>query len=78
MKGQVNVLEWFKKSGYKFKYNNYAIEYALKYNKLNIIKWFKNNGFKFKFKSNYIYNSNINIWFIEKKSRYKPIKYCKS
>jgi hypothetical protein len=48
----VNILEWFKNSGYEFKYDKYAIIWALQHGKVHILKWFKNNIYKTK--SNYV------------------------
>ena len=68
--GHIQVLEWFKNSGYKFKYDQYAIygasedehnkilEFFKNCNVKKVIKWYE--PLKFKTKNNYIneYNKN--------------------
>ena len=39
--GHVNVLEWFKNSGYEFKYTSNAIDWASENGHVNVLKWFK-------------------------------------
>ena len=41
--GHDQVLEWFKNSGYKFKYNKQGIYRAYEHNKINILKFFSKN-----------------------------------
>jgi hypothetical protein len=79
--GHVHVLEWFKNSGYEFKYSKIAIRKVSANGFVHVLEWFKNSGYKFKYDKNAIYyasiNGNINVleWF--KKSGYK-LKYNKS
>ena len=47
--GHVQVLEWFKRSGYKFKYDNWAIIRASRYGHVQVLEWFKHSGYKFKY-----------------------------
>jgi hypothetical protein len=72
--GHVHILEWFKNSGYEFKYNVSTISMASHNGHVNVLEWFKNSGYKFK---NYNYaiqsaiiNGHVNVldWF--KKSGY--------
>ena len=41
--GHVQVLEWFKNSGYKFKYKRYAIYCAFRYREVKVLKFYSNN-----------------------------------
>jgi hypothetical protein len=45
--GNVQILEWFKDSGYEFKYDENAINYASYYEHIKVLEWFKNSGYKF-------------------------------
>ena len=71
-KGHIQVLEWFKNSGYKFKYDRKGIYFAYKYKQIKILKFF----------SNYINiqklikisNSNIFIKTITFKTKTKYLK----
>jgi hypothetical protein len=73
--GDVQFLEWFKNSGYEFKYNNNPIYYASRYGHIEVLEWFKNSGYEFKYNKFVIiyasYNRNIKVleWF--KNSGYK-------
>jgi hypothetical protein len=73
--GHVQVLEWFKNSGYEFEYNNYAITYASESGRVNVLEWFKNSNCKFKYDENAIEHASENghvqvlEWF--KNSGYK-------
>ena len=48
-KRKINVLEWFKNSGYEFKYTSDAIDWASAKGHVNVLEWFKNSGFEFKY-----------------------------
>ena len=41
--GNVDVLNWFKNSGFEFKYFENAINWASKNNHVEVLNWFKNN-----------------------------------
>ena len=78
--GHIQVLEWFKNSGYKFKYNETPINYASKNGHIQVLEWFKNSGYEFKYSNNAINyaseNGQIQVleWF--KNSGYE-FKYDK-
>ena len=42
MNVHVHILEWFKNSGFEFKYNKHAIINARDNEHLHILEWFKN------------------------------------
>ena len=78
--GHVQVLEWFKNSGYEFKYDELAINYVSHCGFINVLEWFKNSGYEFKYDTHAIdwasRNGYIKVleWF--KNSGYK-FKYGK-
>ena len=78
--GHVQVLEWFKNSGYEFKYDKTAINIASRYGHIHVLEWFKNSGYKFKYDKYAIdytsENGHVKVleWF--KNSRYK-LKYSR-
>ena len=47
--GQIQVLEWFKNSGYEFKHINKAINCASHEKHIQVLEWFKNSGYEFKY-----------------------------
>jgi hypothetical protein len=46
--GHIQVLEWFKNSGFKFEYDKWAFIWASKHGHDQVLEWFKNSGYKFK------------------------------
>ena len=78
--GHIQVLEWFKNSGYEFEYSETAIFFASGNGRVQVLEWFKNSGYEFKYDENAIdYASsfgNVQVleWF--KNSSYK-FKYNK-
>jgi hypothetical protein len=48
-RGNIQVLEWFKNSGYEFKYDEYPICWASRYGHVQVLEWFKNSGYEFKY-----------------------------
>jgi hypothetical protein len=81
MNGHIKVLEWFKNSGYEFKYDKYAINRASLHGRIQVLEWFKNSGYEFKYDEDVInmasYYGYIKVlkWF--KRSGYK-FKYNKN
>jgi hypothetical protein len=73
--GHDNVLEWFKNSGYYFKFTKYTLYYASSNGHVNILEWFNKSGYKFKYNIYSIYyaskNGHVKVlnWF--KKINYK-------
>ena len=74
--GHIQVLEWFKNSGYEFKYDDWTISYyACEYGQVKVLEWFKNSGYEFKYNITAIgyacLNNHIKVleWF--KNSIYK-------
>ena len=47
--GNVHYFEWFKNSGYEFKYDNRVIYYASMFGNVEILEWFKNYVYEFKY-----------------------------
>ncbi len=43
--GHVDVLEWFKNSGFEFRYSELAIKWASEKGHTNILEWFQKNKF---------------------------------
>ena len=78
--GHVQVLEWFKNSGYEFNYHIYPIYYASMKGHVQVLEWFKNSGLEFKYDENAINYASLvgHIQVLEwfKNSGYK-FKYSK-
>ena len=72
MNGHVQVLEWFKNSGYEFKYSKDAIYLAYKNKKIKILKFFS-NYINIKKVINFS-NSNIFITTVKFKTKTKYLK----
>jgi hypothetical protein len=47
--GHVQVLEWFKNSGYEFNYGKETISNASKNGHVEVLEWFKHSGYEFKY-----------------------------
>jgi hypothetical protein len=47
--GHVQVLEWYKNSGYDFNYNKRPFYYASCNGHVQVLKWFKNSDFELKY-----------------------------
>jgi hypothetical protein len=58
--GNVQVLEWFKNSGYEFKYDEEVINYASENGHIQVLEWFKNSGYEFKYNENAINCASLN------------------
>ena len=75
--GSISLLEWFKNSGYEFKYTFYAIDWASRNGHLRVLEWFKNSGYEFKYTSDAIDGASskghlsVLEWF--KNSGYKKL-----
>jgi hypothetical protein len=72
--GNIQILEWFRNSGYEYKYNNIiSFDWIFIDGYLQVLKWFINYGYKIKYSENSIYyaqmRGNINIieWLYSKK-----------
>jgi len=46
--GRVNVLEWWKNSGFSLNYTSYAIYYAIMHSNIDVLEWWKNSGLELK------------------------------
>jgi hypothetical protein len=58
--GHIQVLEWFKNSGYEFKYTDSAIIHASRSGHIQVLEWFKNSGYEFKYSELVIENASKN------------------
>jgi hypothetical protein len=65
----IQVLEWFKNSGYEFEYHYSPIGVVCTYGNIQVLEWFKNSGYEFKYDEwaiNYAsYHGHIKVleWF---------------
>ena len=58
--GHIEVLEWFKNSGYEFnKYIKEAINYVFQSGNIQVLEWFKNSGYEFKYNYGAIITASI-------------------
>ena len=73
----VQVLEWFKNSGYEFLYTCNAIDYAAGNGQVHVLEWFKKSGYDFLYSCKAIDNAaqNFHIVILEwfKNSPYRFI-----
>jgi hypothetical protein len=60
----IEVLEWFKNSGYEFEYYEEVINEASINEHIEVLEWFKNSGYEFKY----------DIWMINYACQYGNIK----
>jgi hypothetical protein len=80
--GHIQVLEWFKNSGYEFKYGKEAINRASYYGHIQVLEWFKNSGYEFNYDKNaFIYaslNGHIQVleWFKNYGYKFKYDKWA--
>ena len=47
--GHIAVLDWFKNSGFEFKYDENTINCVSENGHISVLDWFKNSGFEFKY-----------------------------
>jgi hypothetical protein len=77
--GHIQVLEWFKNSGYEFKYDIWAFNNACQSGQVQILEWFKNSGYEFKYNEQAINFSSLKKvleWFKNRNVK-KVIKWSK-
>jgi ankyrin repeat protein len=48
-RGKVDILKWWKNSGYQLLYEESALEYASQYGHVNVLEWWKNSGLELKY-----------------------------
>jgi ankyrin repeat protein len=80
--GHVEILEWFKKSGYEFNLDciECGIKQASRCGHVKILEWFKNSGYEFKYTEHAIclasLNGHIKVldWFKNYGFEFKYIK----
>ena len=47
--GHIAIMDWFKNSGFEYKYDERAINHASQYGHIAVLDWFKNSYFEFKY-----------------------------
>jgi hypothetical protein len=78
--GHINILNWFHKSRYEFKYSEYAINYAARNCHINVLEWFHNSKYEFKYSEAAVdwasENGHINVleWFHNSQYEFKYSK----
>jgi hypothetical protein len=58
--GHVEILEWFKNSGYEFNYDEDAINKASENGHVEILEWFKNSSYEFNYDEDAINKASKN------------------